>query len=86
MFDESTVDVWFNQTTLHPLGVVAIVLLGAATLVVPRRYALVPALVLVCCVAPAQRIVLATLDFDFMRVMVFFGWTRVLLRGDMSGF
>ncbi|MHC4966062.1 MAG: hypothetical protein ACYTGE_14265 [Planctomycetota bacterium] len=86
MYDEATVDVWFNQTTLHPLGIIAVLLLGMATLVVPRRYALVPALVLVCFVAPAQRIVLATLDFDFLRIMVFFGWTRVLLRGEMSGF
>ncbi|MHC4082292.1 MAG: hypothetical protein ACYSU2_13335, partial [Planctomycetota bacterium] len=64
MYEDPTVDVWFNQTTLHPLGVVAIVLLGVATILVPRRYALVPALILACFVAPAQRIVLASLDFN----------------------
>jgi hypothetical protein len=84
--DEAYRDVWFNQTTLHPLGIVAILLLGVATLVVPRKYALVPALILACFVAPAQRIVLATLDFNFLRVMVFFGWARVLARGEIAGF
>jgi hypothetical protein len=86
MYDDATVDVWFNQTTLHPLGVIAIILLGMATIVVPRRYALVPALILACFVAPAQRIVLATLDFNFVRIMVLFGWARVMLRGEIAGF
>jgi hypothetical protein len=84
--DEAYREVWFNQTTLHPLGIVAILLLGVATLVVPRKYALVPALVLACFVAPAQRIVIASLDFNFLRVMVFFGWARVLARGEIAGF
>jgi hypothetical protein len=86
MYEDSTVDLWFNQTTLHPLGIVAILLLGVASIVVPRRYALVPALILACFVAPAQRIVLATLDFNFLRIMVFFGWARVLLRDEIAGF
>ncbi|MHC4217254.1 MAG: hypothetical protein ACYSU7_02250 [Planctomycetota bacterium] len=86
MYDDAVADVWFNQTTLHPLGIIAIIVLGVATLVVPRRYALVPALILACCVAPAQRVVVATLDFNFLRLMVFFGWARVLLRGEITGF
>ena len=76
---------WFNQTTVHPLGLVLLVVLGAATLLVPRRYALVPMLILVCFVGPAQRIVVATLDFNFLRLMVLAGWARVLLRGEMWG-
>jgi hypothetical protein len=86
MYEDPTLDVWFNQTTLHPLGIVAILLLGVASIVVPRRYALVPALILACSVAPAQRIVLATMDFNFVRIMVFFGWARILLRGEIAGF
>ena len=86
MYEDPNVDVWFNQTTLHPLGIIAILLLGVATIVVPRRYALVPALVVACFVAPAQRVVLATLDFNFLRIMVFFGWARVLLRGELASF
>lgn len=76
---------WFNQTTVHPLGLLLLIVLGAATFVVPRRYALVPMLILVCFVGPAQRIVIATLDFNFLRLMVMAGWARVLLRGEMWG-
>ncbi len=76
---------WFNQTTVHPLGLVLLVVLGAATLLVPRRYALVPMLILVCFVGPTQRIVVATLDFNFLRILVMAGWGRVLLRGEMWG-
>ena len=76
---------WFNQTTVHPLGLMLLVVLGAATFLVPRRYALVPMLILVCFVGPAQRIVVATLDFNFLRLMVLAGWARVLLRGEMWG-
>ncbi len=81
----TTTEEWFNQTTVHPIGLVLLVVLGAATLLVPRRYALVPMLILVCFVGPAQRIVVATLDFNFLRLMVLAGWARVLLRGEMWG-
>ncbi len=77
---------WYNETTLHPLGVLALLVLGTATLLVPRRYALVPALLMACLVAPAQRIVVATLDFNFVRMMIVFGLLRVLIRGEHAGF
>lgn len=77
--------IWFNQTTVHPLGLVLLVALGAATILVPRRYALVPMLILVCFIGLAQRIVVATLDFNFLRLMMLAGWARVLLRGEMRG-
>ena len=76
---------WFNQTTVHPIGLMLLLVLGAATFLVPRRYALVPMLILVCFVGPAQRIVIATLDFNFLRIMVLAGWARVLLRGEIWG-
>jgi len=76
---------WFNQTTIHPLGLLLLVVLGSISFLVPRRYALVPMLILVCFIGPAQRIVIATLDFNFLRLMVMVGWARVLLRGEMWG-
>lgn len=76
----------YNHTTLHPLGLLAVVVMGIATLVLPRRYAVVPFLVVACFISPAQRIVIATLDFNLLRVMVLFGWARVLARGETRGF
>ncbi len=82
----TTTNVWFNQTILHPLGLAMLLLLGLATLLVPRRYALVPALILACFVSPAQRVVVLSLDFHFIRAMTAFGLVRILLRGELKGF
>jgi hypothetical protein len=77
---------YFNQTQLHPAGLVAVCVLGLAMLFVPRRFALIPMLILACFISSAQRIVVAGLDFDLLRVMVIFGWTRILLFGETKGF
>ena len=57
-------------------------LLGVATLVVPRRYALAPMLIMACFISPAQRIVIASLDFNLLRIMVLFGWLRVIVFAE----
>lgn len=77
---------WANRTTLHPLGVAAILVLGLALLVLPRRWAVLPMAVMACYIAPAQRIVILSLDFDLLRVLVLVGWTRLLLRRETMGF
>ncbi len=74
---------WFNQTTLHPIGLLAVIFLGSAMLLVPRRYALIPMLLMACFVAPAQRIVILMLDFNFLRLMIVAGLVRVLIRNEI---
>jgi hypothetical protein len=76
---------WANQTTLHPMGVVALIVLGVMTFFVPRRFGLLPILLLACFVASAQRIVFATLDFNLLRILVLLAWARVLVRGEVRG-
>ena len=76
---------YYGETTLHPLGLVAIVVLGCALLGVPRRYAIIPVLVMACFIAPAQRIVIASLDFSLLRIMVLFGWTRLIVWNEFRG-
>jgi hypothetical protein len=39
-----------------------------------------------CFVSPAQRIVVASLNFNLLRVLVIAGWTRILLREETTGF
>ena len=77
---------WYDQTTLHPIGFIAVMLLGITMLVVPRRFALIPILVMACFISPAQRIVIATLDFNLIRLMILFGWCRVFLHAEVSSF
>lgn len=77
---------WTNQTTLHPLGMVAVVVLGIIMLFVPRKYAVVPMLVMACFVSSAQRLVVMGLDFNLLRILVLFGWIRVLMHAETKGF
>ena len=75
-----------SQTVLHPIGLMAVILLGIATLMVPRRYAIVPILIVACFISPGQRIMAVTLDFNLLRVMILFGWIRIFMTGEASGF
>ena len=77
-FDQSA----YNQTNLEALGLFAVLVLGAAMLTLPRRWALVPAILLVCFVSMRQRVVFFGLDFNVVRLLVLFGWTRILMRGE----
>ena len=74
---------WFNQTTVHPLGLIALAISALSVFAVPRRFALVPLIVLACFVSPAQRLVVTTLDFNFLRILVLCGWIRVLMRREL---
>lgn len=80
----SNVD-WANQTILNPLGFAIVVVCGIATLLLPRRYALAPMLIVACFVAPAQRLTLVGLDFSLLRIMVLFGWARLLINNELRG-
>lgn len=86
---EHAVDFWWkeyhNTTKVHPVGLSMLLLSGLAMLLLPRRWATIPVLVMACFVAPAQRIVVFELDFNFIRCMVLFGWLRLLLRGEYQG-
>ncbi len=75
-----------DATNLHPVGLIAVILLGIAVLVLPRRYSLVPFLVVACFIAPAQRLVVMTMDFNLLRLLILFGWARVLMSGEGRGF
>ena len=76
--------VWktFGQTVIHPVAFGFTVAMGIALLLLRRQRAAVP-LVLVASFLPVeQRIVVGGLDFDMIRLMILFGWTRLLLRGE----
>ncbi len=75
---------FFNQTTVHPVGLAVLGILGLATCLVNRRYVLLPLLMLACVVPQGQRIVVAGLDFNFVRVLLLIGISRVLLLGEWA--
>lgn len=73
---------YFNHTTVHPVGLAVLVTLCVATLLLSRRWLLIPTLVLACVVPQGQRIVIAGLDFSFMRVILLVAAARVFQRGE----
>jgi hypothetical protein len=73
---------WHNQTTIHPLGLTAVVVLGMAMLLVPRRYSVWPMILLACFIPSAQRVVVGPLDFNLLRILLLFGTVRVFFRNE----
>jgi hypothetical protein len=74
-----------NQTMVEPLVLTSTLALGALLLALPRRHAVVPFVLLACFLPVAQRVVIAELDFNMLRVLLVFGFARLLLRGDFRG-
>lgn len=75
-----------NHTTVHPVGLAILLLLGIAMLALPRRRAMIPVLLCASFIAVAQRVVVFSLDFNFLRIIVLFGWARILLRQEYRGY
>lgn len=59
---------------------------GLAMILLPRKWAVVPMLIMACFISPAQRLVILSMDFNLLRLMVLFGWIRVMLRGELQGY
>ncbi len=76
----------YGHTTVHPLGLAILLMLGVAMVIVKKEHAFIPVLVLACFISPAQRLVVASLDFSFVRIMVVFGVLRMVLRNEYHSF
>jgi hypothetical protein len=75
-----------NVTTVHPVGLALLLFLGVAMLFVPRRYTMFVLFICASFIAVAQRVVVGGLDFNFIRLMVLFAWTRILIRQEFQTF
>jgi hypothetical protein len=68
----------------NALGLALTIASGLMLLVLPRRYAIAPVIVICCYMTMGQSIVVAGCHFTMIRVLVVFGWARVLLRGEFQ--
>ncbi|HEY2934572.1 MAG TPA: hypothetical protein VGK99_22780 [Acidobacteriota bacterium] len=73
-----------GTTFISPLGLWFTVAMGALMLLLPRRLALVPIVVITCYMTLGQRVLVAGLDFTMIRIMIVFGWIRLIVRGEIS--
>jgi hypothetical protein len=71
-------------SVINSFGMGMTLLMCLLMLALPRRYALLPVLVLTCYMSMGQRMVIANLDFTMIRILVMFGWLRVLVRGEFA--
>ncbi len=72
----------YNALNPNPPVVIAVLLMGLATVALPRKYALFPLFVVASYVTLGQYVVIATANFTMVRILVVFGIVRMLVRGD----
>jgi len=77
---------WHGQTTMHPLALLALLVLLFFLFKVERKSAVIPFLIMACFISAAQRLVVFGLDFNMIRILVLFGWIRILMRGETKAF
>ncbi|MFH1998796.1 MAG: hypothetical protein ABIK28_03900 [Planctomycetota bacterium] len=80
------VNLSYNQSSVTVMGVAVLLILGAFMFGLPRRYSVIPMVILACFTPMGERIVVAGLDFTFLRIMVVIGWARIVLRREASHF
>jgi hypothetical protein len=76
----------YGETLVDPLALVLTIAMGIVLISSSRSRAVLPIVVVACLLPVAQRIVIAGLDFNFIRIMIVFGWARVLARGEARHF
>jgi hypothetical protein len=72
-----------NATFITPLGLGFTLIMGVLMLFVPRRLVLVPLILCACFMTLGERIIIASLDFTMMRILVVFGWARLVLKHEI---
>jgi len=76
----------YGQEFVTPLGLSLTLLMCFLLLVLPRRWALVPLLVLMSYMTMGERFLILTLDFNMLRLLLLAGAVRVLVRMESRGF
>lgn len=73
-----------NETTfINFFGLWFALSMGFLIVVLPRRFALVPVIMLTCFMTMGQRVIVETLDFTMLRILTLFGWARLVVWGEL---
>lgn len=73
-----------NTTFINDIGLSFMFAMGLLMLVLPRRHALWPVVVMICFMTMGQRLLVFGLNFTLIRVLLLFGLARVLMWGEMQ--
>lgn len=74
---------WADQTIVHPLGLLALSLAIVAVLCLSRRHLILPLILIAVAIPGAQRIVVFSLDFSFIRIVILTILSLAILRGHV---
>ncbi len=75
-----------NVSFITPLGLALLVILGLLILALPRRMAFLPFIIAACYMTLGQMVIISGLHFDPIRILLIFGWVRLLIRGELKAF
>jgi hypothetical protein len=75
-----------GSDTITLIGFLFAMAMGTLLILLPRRLALLPIIVTVCYMTMGQQVVIAGLHFSIMRMMILFGWARLVVRGELTRF
>ena len=76
---------WVNQTILHPVAALAMVLAALVFLVGGRKIWFLSMSLVICLLSEAQRFVIAGIDFQVLRVVGISGVAILAFRGEFKG-
>ena len=73
-----------NITYISLLGVGFTALMCFLLLTLPRKWALVPVIILICYMTMGERVIVVGLNFTMIRILTLVGWIRILIRGELK--
>ena len=74
-----------GETAFHPATLVILFLAVLGVLLLPRRYAFIPLLVASLLIPLNQKVMILGLHFTFVRILLLFGWLRLLISRLLAG-
>ena len=75
-----------GSDTITLIGFLFAAAMGILLILLPRRLALLPIIITVCYMTIGQQVVIAGLHFSIMRMVILFGWVRLIVRGELTRF
>ena len=74
---------YITETHANAFGIAFALLMGLLLLAAPKRYAGLPIVALMCYMTMGTNLVVAGFNFTMLRVVLIFGWTRLIVRGEL---
>jgi len=74
----------YGETVIHPVALAFTLLMALWLLRARRDQAVLPFILVACLIPVAQRVVIGTLDFNMARIMLLFGWARLVMSRELT--